>query len=262
MQKRSDNLYGNVNKVKCFSQPLSYNIENFDNIDFSLVNFCEGVKSLSQEALTTRNILNEIEEEAANKLESLNIKQSEGNIEYKGKDINYYSVLRKDVNSNLTFYKIKIISNIPPWLTERTLQLSTESDLKFHNEILDFCDFIKLTKPERINREIAFNNFKRIIEEKLPFWTVELYGSFSLDLSLPDSDIDIAVFKPKSPCKSARFNNFLESNILNVNSQLEIIKRLIKENIIIDEVKGIQHVQNLSLLRFTCKETKTKIDCV
>jgi predicted nucleotidyltransferase len=266
MQKRGDNIYDfeNFTKVENFSQPLfSYKIENFHNIDFSLLNFSEGVKSISQEALTNRNILNEMEEEAANKLENLNIKSSEANIEKK-RNMEYknYSVVRKDVNSNITFYQIKNFSNNPPWLSERTLKISTESEMKFHNEILDFCDFIKLTDQERIDREITFNNFKKIIEENLPFWTVKLYGSFSLGLSLPDSDIDIGVFKPKSPSKSKSFDNYLKSNILNLYSQLDMIKKLIKEKIIIDEERDIILVPDLSLLRFTCKEKNIKIDVV
>ena len=54
-----------------------------------------------------------------------------------------------------------------PWIKPNSKSLITNGMLKLHYEILDFCEFIKLTPEEKNLREKTFNYFKSIIEAKL-----------------------------------------------------------------------------------------------
>ena len=80
-----------------------------------------------------------------------------------------------------------------PWIKPNSKCLITNGMLKLHYEILDFCDFIKLTNEEIDLREKTFNYIKSIIEAKFEEYKCILYGSFKTQLSLPDSDIDILI---------------------------------------------------------------------
>ena len=91
--------------------------------------------------------------------------------------------------------------------------------LKLRYEILDFCEFIKLSKKEINLREKTFNYIKSIIESKFDEYKRVLYGSFKTDLSLPDSDIDILIVEKEN--KTNEENTEKEKDILT-----EIIKKI------------------------------------
>jgi type I site-specific restriction-modification system R (restriction) subunit len=69
--------------------------------------------------------------------------------------------------------------------------------LKLHYEILDFYEFIKLTNNEIKLRNKTYNSINTIIEDNFPNYKCILYGSFTTELSLPNSDIDILIVVDK-----------------------------------------------------------------
>ena len=68
-----------------------------------------------------------------------------------------------------------------PWIKPNSKCNFTNGMLKLHYEILDFCDFIKLTNEEINLREKTFNYIKSIIEAKFNEYRCVLYGSFKTD---------------------------------------------------------------------------------
>ena len=100
-----------------------------------------------------------------------------------------------------------------PWITENSLTNKHKGILKLHFEIIDFYNFIKLTESERKLRYKAYNKIMEIINSKFPNYKGQIFGSFSQDLSLSNSDLDICLnFKN---CPSGRNEHIIIlSNIL------------------------------------------------
>ena len=84
-------------------------------------------------------------------------------------------------------------NNFYPWIKPNSKCHSLKGMLKLHYEILDFYEFIKLTNNEIKLRNKTYNSINTIIEDNFPNYKCILYGSFTTELSLPNSDIDILI---------------------------------------------------------------------
>ena len=65
-----------------------------------------------------------------------------------------------------SFHRNDTDDSFHPWIKPNSKCNITSGMLKLHYEILDFCDFIKLTDEEINLREKTFNYIKSIIEAK------------------------------------------------------------------------------------------------
>ena len=160
---------------------------------------------------------------------------------------------------NNSFKKINSNQNIAndsfhPWIKPNSKCHITNGMLKLHYEILDFCEFIKLTKEEINLREKTFNYIKSIIEAKFDEYKCVLYGSFKTDLSLPDSDIDILIVEKDNKMNEENSEN--EKDILT-----EIIKKIY--NILFD-TKNFTYIEMIKakvpIIKCTLKETEVNVD--
>lgn len=68
--------------------------------------------------------------------------------------------------------------------------------LRLHNEILDFCDFIRANKEDNIKKALVVKKLRAVIKELYPSSKVLVFGSNATGLNLPNSDIDLLVFNP------------------------------------------------------------------
>ena len=85
-----------------------------------------------------------------------------------------------------------------PWIKHDNKYFFADGLVKLHFEILDFCDFIKLNNEEKEVRQITFKYIKNIIESNFPEYKCKLYGSFTTESSLPDSDINIFILSEEN----------------------------------------------------------------
>jgi non-canonical poly(A) RNA polymerase PAPD5/7 len=81
---------------------------------------------------------------------------------------------------------------IAPWLKKITTTI-TNPNIKFHNEILDFYEFIKPKDEDHFVRMAAYKRVKDIFEFNLPDCALIPFGSFTTKLYLPNSDIDLVL---------------------------------------------------------------------
>ena len=89
-----------------------------------------------------------------------------------------------------------------PWIKRDSKCNGLKGLLKFHYEILDFYNFIKLNEEEEKLRVKTYDFIKNNINENFPEYNCGLYGSFKTGLSLPNSDIDILIL----PKEEHRYN--------------------------------------------------------
>lgn len=87
------------------------------------------------------------------------------------------------------------ISSKVPWISIVTKE--AVGIVKLHNEINEFYEFIRPKTDQNNLRWETFNMFQDLVNRKYPGWSVELFGSFPLNIHLPNSDIDIMI-KPTS----------------------------------------------------------------
>lgn len=89
---------------------------------------------------------------------------------------------------------------IIPWM-----KLASRTDsrappfVRFHNEILKFCDFISPTKSELILREQTLAEVSNIITSLWPTAEVKIFGSQLTEVITPTSDLDIAILNVPIP---------------------------------------------------------------
>jgi DNA polymerase sigma len=114
------------------------------------------------------------------------------------------------MNMNLNLSKNKIPFEFNP--------IEFVSDFAFYNELIHYLNYIKLNNQDIEKRINTFVSLEKIIKNKWPKFNVVLYGSFSVGLSLKDSDIDVTIM-----C-SELFNN--------INNNNNTKDKLINENII------------------------------
>lgn len=80
-----------------------------------------------------------------------------------------------------------------PWLQFDPSINKLSPFVRFHNEILTFCDFSSPSRLELNNRKDAYNDIRNCILELFPTATVEVFGSHMTGIITPSSDIDIAM---------------------------------------------------------------------
>lgn len=86
------------------------------------------------------------------------------------------------------------LSEIAPWLSESTANIR-DSRIRFHNEIIEFYDYLSPKKSAHKIRTTIFRCIKKIIESGIVGSTVYLFGSTSTQMYLNNSDIDILIMK-------------------------------------------------------------------
>lgn len=132
---------------------------------------------------------------------------------------------------------------------------------KLHNEILSFYNFIKPTKEEDELRNKTYNIIRCAIISKFPLFEVSLYGSFPLNIHLPDSDIDIVVLTNNenmfsdetlfNEIKSSIYNRNISKSIKKIDAKVPILKVLVEEtgievDISINKSDGYKSLNDIS----------------
>ena len=132
-----------------------------------------------------------------------------------------YSNSSNDKNqiSSQIFYENTIPEkmSICPWIKKNSNTNKTYGMIKLHHEILDFYNFIKLTENEKYLRQKSYDSVKSLIEKKFECHKCEIFGSFALDFSIPNSDIDIIVIH-----NNDKMND--EKNLVQIIKFLESVK--------------------------------------
>ena len=100
-----------------------------------------------------------------------------------------------------------------PWIKDNSNTNKYKGILKLHFEIIDFYNFIKLTKKEENIRYKVFNNVMEVINKNYPNYKGEIFGSFPQGLSLSNSDLDIFLSFNNCPYDKKEILKIL-SNIL------------------------------------------------
>ena len=119
-----------------------------------------------------------------NKIKQIEINQTHRSVKKTNKKI------IKEIKS------LKSVKSRIPWLTE--LSLNSSGLLKLHYEIIDFYTYIKPKNEENAKRQETVNKLISYIKNRFPTYEVKIFGSFSVDLHLSDSDIDIVIFDHNS----------------------------------------------------------------
>jgi len=110
----------------------------------------------------------------------------------------------------------------PPWFVQRT---SIENAvLRLHEEILDFVEFMSHTREEVDARRNWVLTISTACKTLWPACQVSVFGSFYSGLSLPNGDVDVAVWD--IPCKGTTAMKMLADYLLSKGelSWLEIIE--------------------------------------
>ncbi len=81
----------------------------------------------------------------------------------------------------------------PPWMQNEVVDFDTPPFVRFHNEILTFCEYIAPTISEMSTRHEIIAEFTAICKELWPDVVVKVFGSQMTKILTPTSDIDIAV---------------------------------------------------------------------
>ena len=128
-----------------------------------------------------------------------------------------------------------------PWIKSNSKCNLFKGMLKLHYEILDFYDFIKLTNAEIELRNETFNEINIIIQNNFPDYKCSLYGSFTTELSLPNSDIDILITKKEEKDKiQSKTNKVKENGNENlIQKSLQNIYNILKEKNILKNLEII-----------------------
>jgi DNA polymerase sigma len=194
------------------------------------------------------NKLNEVENDNFNKLQL-----NENKDLYEEKIIDQY---KKEFNS--VKRKRDSVSKKIPWLS--VLSKESKGMIRFHNEISEFYEFIRPSSHENLMRIKTFNSFKKLIQSKWPRWEVKYFGSFPLNIHLPDSDIDMIVLKQNDYLMGQKgtIYNYLNDAILNENAQLNLIHNKLHSDKFCDDINMVD--AKVPIIRAKCKETQIRMD--
>lgn len=136
-----------------------------------------------------------------------------------------------------------------PWIKNERLFKGLYGMLKLHYEILYFYDFIKLNSNEIKLRNETYNIITNIINKHFRNYKCELYGSFAIKLSLPNSDIDITILKKD------------DTEIKNINN-IEILRNIYKVLIQKESFFYIELIDTarVPIIKGTLKSTNISFD--
>lgn len=68
--------------------------------------------------------------------------------------------------------------------------------VRFHNEIIDFVNYVAPSDDEHSKRQKAFNRLAEVILNVFPGAKVLPFGSFATRMYLPGADIDVVLLDP------------------------------------------------------------------
>ncbi|KAL4464118.1 hypothetical protein ABPG74_006055 [Tetrahymena malaccensis] len=126
---------------------------------------------------------------------------------------------------------------VAPWASLRTLRIKNPL-LRLHNEIIELTDYLSPTKQEHEIRLKSMERLKKILLDAVPECEVKTFGSFSTELYLPNSDIDMVIVKDdiqnkqlykKVADKIMNCEDIYENINLVTNAKVPIIKFVEKE---------------------------------
>ncbi|KAJ6252651.1 inactive non-canonical poly(a) RNA polymerase protein trf4-2-related [Anaeramoeba flamelloides] len=165
--------------------------------------------------------------------------------------LEHYQNLDSQVTKTKLIEKMKTFQlkkNQPQYMWEPKYSYEHENKfLKLHSEILEFQNYIQPTEETRKMRNAILAKVEKAIKKLWITAKVNVYGSFTTDSYLPDSDLDI----------------FVDSKILKPDSQLasDLGKHLSKK-IFREDFEDLQIVKNarFPLVRFYDKPTHIHID--
>ncbi|KAJ1911730.1 hypothetical protein IWQ60_010002 [Tieghemiomyces parasiticus] len=118
---------------------------------------------------------------------------------------NYYG-------DNLTCVFDRYRANLPPWFAAHLTEardtppapiLARNVHQLLHQEVLDFVDFISPTAQEHRVRELVIQRVRRMVQSHWPDASVDVFGSFTPRIYLPDGDIDLVITLRQAQSKSA-----------------------------------------------------------
>lgn len=142
-----------------------------------------------------------------------------------------------------------------PWIKNKTLEYS--GVLKLHHEILDFYQFIKPKEEETQKRHDTITLLKKLINYKWPHWKIKIFGSFPNDLHLPNSDIDVVIFKQES-INLKNLYNFANDSNLSDTTQLQLIYRELLMKSFVSEIRFVN--AKVPIIKAVCKQTGVNLD--
>jgi len=142
-----------------------------------------------------------------------------------------------------------------PWMREKTKEYS--GILRLHHEIIDFYHFIKPNGEETKKRHDTINLLRTLINDKWPHWKIKIFGSFPNELDLPNSDIDVVIFKQESVNLKNIFLSAKDS-ILSDTSQLNLIYRELLTKNFVSEIRYVD--AKVPIIKATCKQTGVNMD--
>jgi non-canonical poly(A) RNA polymerase PAPD5/7 len=122
---------------------------------------------------------------------------------------------------------------VTPWLVRERIARGEEGDVladsppfvRFHNEMLAFCDFIRPTSAELQVREKALQEITEAIQADFPNATVHVFGSQLTKILTPTSDLDIVVMDEDNPLPATAILYAIGESVKkkNLASYLEVI---------------------------------------
>ncbi len=145
---------------------------------------------------------------------------------------------------------------IPPWVKERTKE--NVGFVKLHYEIIDFYNFIKPTDEENSLRVKTFTIFENLIKNRWPQWRVELFGSFAKKIHLPDSDIDVVVFKFSADSSPQSLFYSSKDSYLSESKQLDLIYFELLNKKFADEIRMVE--AKVPIIKVRCRQTGVRMD--
>lgn len=121
-----------------------------------------------------------------------------------------------------------LMTSVPsPWLQYEVPDLGVPPLVRFHNEILSFCEYIAPTSTELRIREEVLSEIKSIIKKVWPSCCIHVFGSQLTQIITPSSDIDIAVLDVPDENDKTQVTNLYELadaiRSANIASYLEVI---------------------------------------
>ena len=86
--------------------------------------------------------------------------------------------------------QLSTLRQVPEWLTQSTQQIS-DSELRFHHEILDFAEWCSVKQMEPYDD--FFKKLQKSLQAIFPSASICLFGSAAAQLAVRGSDIDVVV---------------------------------------------------------------------
>lgn len=92
-------------------------------------------------------------------------------------------------------------AEVVPWLSQSTSEIKNPN-IRFHNEIIDFFDFIRPWQEDHEKRRLAIKRVLGVLTTHYPEAKVVPYGSFLTELYLSNSDINLVFLKEDSEAQA------------------------------------------------------------